>query len=163
MLCYGNLALERFQLVRSRLQTRPDPANAKEYQLHDQVGFILRQVSQRHLAIFVNQIEDFTPMQFAALAKLCERRSLSQNELGRQTAMDGATIKGVVDRLKNRGYVNTESDPQDQRRIILSPSSEGDRIFDLSVAAARQITEDTLAPLSDKEQTQFMGLLSRLR
>ena len=100
-----------------------------EYQLHDQVGFILRQVSQRHVGIFIDQIDEFTPTQFAALAKLCEWRSISQNELGRQTSMDGATIKGVIDRLKNRGYVNVKPDPKDQRRVILSPSAEGDRIL----------------------------------
>jgi len=39
---------------------------------------------------------DLTPTRFAAMAKLLEHGSLSQNELGRMTAMDIATIKGVV-------------------------------------------------------------------
>ena len=133
-----------------------------EYQLHDQVGFILRQVSQRHLSIFIDQIDEFTPTQFAALAKLCEWRFISQNELGRQTSMDGATIKGVIDRLKDRGYVNVKPDPTDQRRVILSPSAQGDRIFASLLTAAHRITADTLAPLTAREQDRFLSLLSKL-
>ncbi len=133
-----------------------------DYELNDQVGFILRQVTQRHVGIFVDQIDIFTPTQFAALAKLCEGRSISQNELGRQISMDAATIKGVIDRLKSRGYVDAKSDPQDQRRVILTPSTEGIRIFKAHVNAAECITAETLAPLNDKEQAQFLRLLRKL-
>ena len=146
-------------------RSRPEPRCTRviKYQLHDQVGFILRQVNQRHLGIFIQQIDDFTPTQFAALAKLFECRSISQNELGRQTSMDAATIKGVIDRLKKRGYVNAKPDPRDQRRIILSPSAKGDRIFAIHIAAAHRITADTLSPLSAREQDRFLSLLSKLR
>ena len=147
----------------ARLGSKSKSKNDMEYQLHDQVGFILRQVSQRHVGIFIDQIDEFTPTQFAALAKLCEWRSISQNELGRQTSMDGATIKGVIDRLKNRGYVNVKPDPKDQRRVILSPSAEGDRIFAINVSVAHRITKDTLAPLTAKEQSRLLSLLSKLR
>ena len=139
------------------------PANYKEYQLHEQVGYILRQVSQRHLGIFSGQIANLTPTQFAALAKLCEWRAISQNELGRQISMDAATIKGVVDRLRNRGYVKTQPDQRDQRRLILSPSAEGERVFADLMVAAREITAETLAPLTKKEQNQFLRLLSKLK
>ena len=49
-------------------------------------------------------IEDLTPTQWAALAKLRELGDCSQNHLGRLTAMDAATIKEVVDRLTVRGF-----------------------------------------------------------
>ena len=70
------------------------------YRLEDQVGFYLRRAGQRHAAIFAEYMtDDLTPTQWAALVKLAEFVSLSQNLLGRETAMDAATIKGVVDRL----------------------------------------------------------------
>ena len=141
----------------------PEFANASGYQLDDQVGFILRQVNQRHVGIFCHNINQFTPTQFAALAKLCEWKSISQNELGRQISMDAATIKGVVDRLRERGYVEANPDPDDQRRLILSPTSEGQRLFANHVPIALRITEDTLSPLSHKERDQFMRLLLKLK
>jgi cobyrinic acid a,c-diamide synthase len=68
----------------------------RPYVLDDQIGFVLRRVTQRHLAIFSDAIPEVTTTQFAALAKLAELGPLSQNHLGRVTAMDAATIKGVV-------------------------------------------------------------------
>ena len=147
------------------VKTRPQrvPANDKGYRLYEQVGYILRQVSQRHIRIFSDQITDLTPTQFAALAKLCEWRSISQNELGRQTSMDASTIKGVVDRLRNRGYLETQPDQRDHRRLILSPSAQGERVFADLVTVASDITAKTLEPLTKKEQDQFLRLLSKLK
>ncbi len=147
------------------MKTRPQrvPANDTGYKLYEQVGYILRQVSQRHMGIFSDQITDLTPTQFAALAKLCEWRSISQNELGRQTSMDASTIKGVVDRLRNRGYLETQPDQRDHRRLILSPSAQGERMFADLVTVASDITAKTLEPLTKKEQDQFLRLLSKLK
>ena len=62
------------------------------YVLDEQVGFILRQVWQRHSAIFSREIgTNITPTQWAALSKLAEAGPCSQNQLGRLTAMDVAT------------------------------------------------------------------------
>ena len=62
------------------------------YRLEDQVGFYLRRAAQRHAAIFADRMTDeLTPTQWAALVKLAEFVSLSQNLLGRETAMDAAT------------------------------------------------------------------------
>ena len=48
-----------------RARTRPQPA----YRLDDQIGFILRQVSQRHTGIFSERMLDgVTPTQWAVLA-----------------------------------------------------------------------------------------------
>src|SRR5690606_30058450 len=100
---------------------------APAYVLDEQIGFILRQVSQRHTTIFMTMMgEDLTPTQWAALAKLHQAGPLSQNLLGRQTAMDAATIKGVVDRLTKRGLTATSPDPDDGRRPLaaLTPAGE---------------------------------------
>jgi hypothetical protein len=70
------------------------------YVLDEQIGFILRQVWQRHAAIFAREIGvNLTSPQWAVLSKLAETGACSQNQLGRLTAMDVATIKGVIDRL----------------------------------------------------------------
>src|SRR5262244_3388493 len=89
------------------------------YVLDEQIGFILRQVWQRHTMIFAREIGiNLTPTQWAALAKLAETGPCSQNQLGRLTAMDVATIKGVIDRLTARGLTETSSDPEDGRRLL---------------------------------------------
>ena len=124
----------------SRVVETPEPAE-EGYDLAEQVGFIMRQAAQRHVSIF-NEImgNDLTPTQWAVLARLYQDGGSSQNLLGRQTAMDAATIKGVVDRLLKRKLVQTKPDPEDGRASILSPTPLGlERL-----AAARAPQEDTL-------------------
>jgi len=136
--------------------------NQDDYRLDDQVGFLMRRANQRHLGVFGAHIPDMTPTQFAALAKLCELGRVSQNALGRATAMDAATIKGVIDRLRRRGYVFSSPDPDDQRRIHIEPTADGRAAFETLAPAALKATADTLAPLSAKERAQFIALLTRL-
>jgi DNA-binding MarR family transcriptional regulator len=128
----------------------------EDYRLDEQVGFVMRRAMQRHLSIFGSFIADFTPTQFAALAKLYELGAVSQNDLGRQTAMDSATMKGVVDRLAKRDLVETRPDPDDQRRILIELSAAGRAAYLANEGAARAITEETLQP------AQFLALLGRL-
>jgi len=132
------------------------------YRLDDQIGFLLRRVNQRHLAIFSQLLPDLTPMQFAALAKLIEVGEVSQNELGRLIAMDAATIKGVADRLIRRGLVSTRRNPDDSRRKLLIANSAGMEIYDQFVSIALRISDKTMAPLSADEKRQFLTLLKRL-
>jgi MarR family transcriptional regulator, lower aerobic nicotinate degradation pathway regulator len=134
-----------------------------DYILDAQVGFVLRQAQQRHTTIFASlMIDGLTPTQWAALAKLKEIGPSSQNLLGRLTAMDAATIKGVVDRLTKRGFTATKPDPADGRRLLVTLTEAGDALYAKAASIAKRITEETLAPLSERERAQFIALLSRL-
>jgi MarR family transcriptional regulator, lower aerobic nicotinate degradation pathway regulator len=141
-----------------------DASDAKRYLLDEQVGFLLRQASQRHTAIFAARIiEDLTPTQWAALARLNERGPCSQNLLGRLTAMDAATIKGVVDRLVSRALAETRSDPQDNRRLTIALTDAGRTLVERTTPAAHAITAATLAPLSGSERRAIVRLLGKLK
>ena len=132
------------------------------YALDDQIGYVLRRVSQRHLAIFSEAIGMVTTTQFAVLARLAEKGPLSQNHLGRETAMDAATIKGVVDRLVRNGLVETTPDPDDRRRLTVGLTTAGQRLFQDLVPTAQRVSTTTLEPLSPSEQAQLLTLLARL-
>jgi MarR family transcriptional regulator, lower aerobic nicotinate degradation pathway regulator len=134
------------------------------YVLDEQIGFILRQVSQRHAVIFARDIGiDLTPTQWAALAKLQETGPCSQNQLGRLTAMDVATIKGVIDRLTARGLTETSPDPEDGRRLLVSLTRAGQQLAEKAAPNALAISRETLAPLEPKERDVLLELLNRLR
>ncbi len=133
-----------------------------EYDLDAQIGFLMRRANQRHLAIFATHIADVTPMQFAVLARLAQKGAMSQNALGRAVAMDAATIKGVVDRLRARDLIKGEPDDRDRRRVTLQISDAGQALFDRCVAPAFGISARTLDPLNDAEQKVLLGLLARL-
>ncbi len=132
------------------------------YDLDRQVGFLLRRAMQRHLAIFAAAIPGLTPTQLAALAQLTAMGPTSQNALGRATAMDAATIKGVIDRLRARGYVAAAPADGDRRRIVLSVTSLGESAFRDMTAAAHQVSAHTLSPLAEADRARFLDLLARL-
>src|SRR6202051_4901640 len=134
------------------------------YVLDDQIGFILRQVSQRHAMIFARDIgTNLTSAQWAALSKLTETGPCSQNQLGRLTAMDVATIKGVIDRLTARGLTETSADPDDGRRLLVSLTRAGQQLAEKVAPNALTITRETLAPLDARERETLVALLSKLR
>ena len=132
------------------------------YHLEEQIGFILRKASQRHISIFARHIGELTPPQFAALAKLAEVGEASQNQLGSLVAMDAATIKGVIDRLKARGMVTLTRHDGDKRRLIVSLTDEGRQAVEKLLPRAHQITDETTGPLNAREVATLMKLLAKL-
>lgn len=139
-------------------------AAAAAYVLEEQIGFVLRCAHQRASEVFNTVMGGFdvTPTQFAALAKIHDLGSVSQNQLGRLTAMDPATISGVVARLSARGYVMAAPDPSDGRlvRITLTPSGR-DGIIAMKAAGA-EVSRRTLASLDAREAAALLRALAEL-
>ncbi len=140
------------------------PSDGDAYVLERQAGHLLRRAHQRHSAIFQENIGDdqLTPLQFAALVKLRDEDEVSQNLLGRLTAMDAATMQGVIKRLAGRDLILRRADPDDRRRLILSLSPKGRTLINRLLANGGKITAHTLAPLSQAEQKIFLQLLTKL-
>ncbi|MFK7880234.1 MarR family winged helix-turn-helix transcriptional regulator [Roseobacter sp.] len=132
------------------------------YQLSDQVGYNLRRANQRHVAIFAKHVQGLTPTQFAVLARLRECGALSQNKLGRLTAMDSATIKGVVERLRAKGLVQSSADQSDQRLRLVDLTAEGRTAFDVALDQALAARTETVERLTEEEVAVFEALLAKL-
>ncbi len=144
------------------VEAEPPNESLEGYRLQEQIGFVLRKAHQRHVAIFASRIADLTPPQFAALAKLADVGETSQNQLGSLIAMDAATVKGVIDRLKARGLVELTKHDIDKRRLLVSLTSEGRQTVERLIPLAEQITAETLAPLSPKEAAGLLKLLAKI-
>jgi DNA-binding MarR family transcriptional regulator len=157
----GGLVPPASSAPRAQPQAQPQQAS---YRLEDQAGHLLRRAHQRHSGLFVEMMGalELTPTQFAALARLRELGDTTQNQLGRLTAMDPATIQGVVRRLVARGLVERRPDPEDRRVMVLSLTASGARVARDAVARARDITRATLEPLAPAERALFVDLLRKL-
>ncbi len=143
--------------------TTDEDAALSDYLLEDQIGFILRVASQKHGSVFADLMpEDLTPTRFAVLAKLYEKGPLPQNELGRQTAMDVATIKGVVDRLTARSLTFRRPDPDDGRKHFVELTENGEQAVCAAIPLGLQISRETLKPLNIRERTTLIRLLRKL-
>ena len=132
------------------------------YDLDKQIGYKLRLAQQRHIEIFNRHMPDITPTQFSVMVRLREAQKLSQNELGRSVSMDAATTKGVVDRLIDRGWLQSRPCEKDKRRRNISLTARGKEFIDYAVMAATEVTTKTMQPLNDAEQRQLLMLLDRI-
>jgi MarR family transcriptional regulator, lower aerobic nicotinate degradation pathway regulator len=152
------------KIVKGRLDHGESAAGRlPAYSVSSQVGFLLRRAQQRHVNIFSTHMrEDLTPMQFSVLAKLYEAGPCSQNSLGRRTAMDVATIKGVVARLDERGLIHKLPSSEDKRKLLIDLTPAGRLTLEKVIPRAIEISAMTLAPLTREEQAVFMGLLRKL-
>ena len=138
--------------------------NDRDYRLEQQIGHILRRAHQRASAIFKTQFaaHELTPTQFAALVKIADQGEVSQNLLGRLTAMDPATMKGVIGRLHRRRLIASKADAADRRRTLWSLTAAGKKLLGGAIEAGLATSNQTLAPLDGKEQKILQRLLSRL-
>ena len=138
--------------------------DSRPYTLEDQVGHLLRRAHQRHTTIFQEEIgpSQLTPLQFAALVKLRDVDRISQNQLGRLTAMDAATMQGVIKRLYARNFIVRRPNPTDRRRLHLSLSAEGEEFMKEAPGIGHAVTNSTLAPFTLEERETFLRLLKRL-
>lgn len=142
----------------------PVPSPDPDYRLEAQIGHLLRRAHQRHAALFEKGLGDLdlTPTQFAALVKISDRGEVSQNLLGRLTAMDPATIQGVIQRLMGRGLIERRPDPADRRATLLRLTDAGTNLAREAVARAKAVTQATLEPLPAAERDTLLKLLRKL-
>jgi DNA-binding MarR family transcriptional regulator len=139
-------------------------ARAGPYTLEAQVGFLLRCAHQHATEVFNTVMGRFsvTPTQFAALAKIDDMGSVSQNQLGRLTRMDPATISGVVSRLFARGYIRQATDIKDARLVMLTLTPAGQSAVVSMKRVAAEVSRRTLEPLTAAEATALLKALTKI-
>jgi DNA-binding MarR family transcriptional regulator len=138
--------------------------DAARYDLNVHAAHLVRRTHQRATMLFQELVQDdtITPTQFAALGTLLERGPLSQNHLGRMTAMDPSTISVVVRKLMKRGFVQRFSSETDHRLLMIELTEEGRKYTIDRVPLSQKVSEDLLAPLSDGERALLKELLTRI-
>lgn len=148
----------------TKAQPQPAAEASDDYVLEDQVGHLLRKAHQRATAIFQSTIGDptVTPTQYAALVRLYQLGEQPQTQLGRLTAMDPATILGVIRRLNERDLTRTRPDPNDRRRTLVALTPAGRALIAALIENGTTVSAETLKPLAPAEQAEFLRLLARL-
>lgn len=152
-------------MSKTRAQPAADRADETDaYVLEDQIGHLLRKAHQRATSIFQSTIGDpsITPTQYAALVRLYQFGEQPQTQLGRVTAMDPATILGVIRRLNERDLTTTRPDPNDRRRTLVGLTPAGRELVANLIENGPVVSAETLKPLTPEEQALFLRFLARL-
>jgi DNA-binding MarR family transcriptional regulator len=141
-----------------------DAMARESYQLSDQIGHLLRRAYQRHTAIFQRRISDLdvTAIQFAVLVTIRDGGTLPLARIGAATAVDPATLRGVVARLSERDLIVSQNDEGDRRQRLISLTPKGRDLVARLVPDAIEITRETLSPLNPAEVLAIGFLLKKL-
>jgi DNA-binding MarR family transcriptional regulator len=78
---------------------------------------------------------------------------MSPGQLGEATGLTSGAVTGVIDRLARRGFVRRDSDPDDRRRVIVTPLSEAGSAIERLFEPLRESSRRLLAAYSDDELT----------
>lgn len=143
---------------------RADPLATTDYDFTEQVGHLLRRAYQRHVAIFQQTIPDsqLTAAQFVVLCAVNDRQSCSLSEIVRATAIDQATVRGIIERLKTRELIAVSHDPGDRRKVVVTVTPAGLDLIRETVPFAKQISEQTFGGLNPAERVAVTYLLRKM-
>ncbi|TFL14093.1 MarR family transcriptional regulator [Pusillimonas caeni] len=137
---------------------------SESYDFSEQVGHLLRRAYQRHTALFQQIIPDtqLTAAQFVVLCAVRDSGACSLSHIVKQTAIDQATIRGVIDRLKARKFVSVRHDEMDRRKVLVSLTEAGERLVESMVPFAFEITEKTFNGFNPAERMALLYLLNKM-
>ena len=116
------------------------------------------------VALFAQKVGafDITPVQFAALMALRERRTLDQAALSALIGYDRATMGGVIDRLEAKRWVVREAGQKDRRTKLVSLTAAGAALLRRVAREVDAVQAALMAPLAPTERRAFERLCRKL-
>lgn len=96
------------------------------------------------------------------LAHLGPGGALSAGELSDRTRMEKPRVSRALRRMADKGLIERDTDPRDQRVAVIRVSRSGARLYARIVPLALEWEQDLLAGLSPAERRQLHDLLDRL-
>lgn len=102
------------------------------------------------------------PYHYAIMLVLEEGSSDTQGSIADALGYDRGQLVGLLDELEERKLVERRRDPNDRRRHLVRLTSEGTRTLAKLRALTREIEDEFLGPLSERERADLHALLLRL-
>lgn len=131
----------------------------------DNIVFLIAKAHQRAQGVLKGHLQAFglTPMQCLFMESLWEEDGLSVGEIGRNIALDTATLAGVLDRMVTAGWVRRETDPVDGRvaRVYLTEKARG-AITGLA-ATIERTNNELLSNFTIEEKVLFKRFLRDIK
>jgi DNA-binding MarR family transcriptional regulator len=140
-----------------------------DYDFSQQIGHLLRRAYQRHVAIFQQTVPEsrLSAAQFVVLCSVRDSAAQSQapcevSDVVRRTAIDEASVRGIVERLKWRELLTAEHEPGDARHMRLALTDTGRALVESTIPFAQQITEQTFGDMASEDRIKLVALLRQM-
>ena len=105
---------------------------------------------------------DLNIAQWRVLAQLGEQQALYAKNIGEITAMDKSKVSRAVKTLEEKGYINRQTDKNDNRAAYLSLTQQGKSLYKKIVPKALDWESQLLAALDKKEGDTLLDMLNKL-
>jgi DNA-binding MarR family transcriptional regulator len=132
----------------------------------DMAGHLIRRMHQQSTQLFAQRTQaagyDLTSVQFAALGAIESNPATDQASVAELIGFDRATIGGVIERLEKKGLIKRVVSETDRRARELSLTPKGKRLLAALQPIVKDLQQDILSPLSDKDKERFIQLAQQL-
>jgi len=91
---------------------------------------------------------------------LWEKKSVNVKTLGDKLYLDSGTLTPLLKKLESKGLVTRRRSTEDERSLIVSITSEGERLRACALAAAAEMARCTA--LTEKETAELYRLLDKI-
>ena len=106
---------------------------------------------------------DFPLVQVRILYEIANSKDIAAADLVDNLSIDKGYLSRIITFLTQRGLLNKTPDHKNRKRIILSLSSEGKKIFSkLNAASANEVME-LIASMPESERFELVGSMQKIR
>src|SRR5919202_3633089 len=145
-------------MTTTNLETARPPAGVRlPEELVASTAFLIKRLgfAAKDRAIAAYEQAGLNPYHHAVLAVLDEGTRETQGAIADALGYDRGQLVGLLDELEKRSLVERRRDPADRRRHIVRLTPNGKRALAKLRGLARQLEDDLLAPLDEREREQF--------
>ena len=129
----------------------------KVYPIYVPTGLVLKKI----LWAFERDV-GISPPKYFILHVLAGEAGISQGEIGRLYGVDPSRITRLAKQLEGEGWIERTRDPQDNRVVRMSLTSEGRRAFEMASERGDVFRNRVRRALNEEEHRELRRLLGKL-
>jgi DNA-binding MarR family transcriptional regulator len=129
----------------------------KVYPIYVPTGLLLKKI----LWAFERDI-GISPPKYFILHVLAGEGGISQGEIGRLYGVDPSRVTRLAKQLEGEGLIERARDPQDNRVVRMSLSTEGRRAFEMATERSEAFRSRVRRALNEEEHEELRRLLAKL-
>lgn len=103
---------------------------------------------------------DLTYTQYITMMVMWEKKTVNVKTLGECLYLDSGTLTPVLKKLESKGYITRERSSEDERNLVVSITSDGEKLRDEAVSIPSSI--GSCVKLSEDEAKILYNLLYKI-
>jgi DNA-binding MarR family transcriptional regulator len=161
---YTDQRLFALHFIRHMTETLPRTFQRLPAELRESPLFLLKRlgVAAKERSSEAYEGLGLHPYHHAILALLDEGARETQAAIAEALGYDKGQLVGLLDELEQNGHIERRRDPSDRRRQTVHITPDGRKTLSKMRRLSRELEDDFLATLDDRERAALQALLLRL-